>query len=70
MRGQSRQAREPWSKILRQWARAHYHTFRFDDPLPGLSSAWRIATHRTGRHHGPSEAPVPPAGTPDEPPAS
>lgn len=70
VRGQSRQAREPWSKILRQWAHAHYHTFRFDDPLPGLSSAWRIATHRTGRHHGPSEAPVPPAAAPNEPPAN
>src|SRR3546814_7716226 len=60
VRGQSRQAREPWSKILRQWARAHSHTFRFDAPLPALSSAWRIATHRTGSQHGPGDAPVPP----------
>ena len=70
VRGQSRQAREPWSKILWQWARAYYHTFRFDDPLPGLSSAWRIATHRSGRHHGPSGAPVPPAAASNKPPAN
>jgi len=40
-----------------------------DDPLPGLSSEWRIATHRTGCHHGPSEAPVPPPAASNEPPA-
>lgn len=40
-----------------------------DDPLPGLSSEWRIATHRTGRYHGPSEVPIPPPAASNEPPA-
>lgn len=67
VRAQPRGTREPWSKILRQWLRAHYHTFRFDDPLPGLSSAWRIAATRTGRHHGKAQEPA--AGDP-KPPAA
>ncbi|GAA0717951.1 hypothetical protein [Dokdonella soli] len=36
-------ARDPRRKILGQWARAHFHVFRFDDPGPGLSVAWNIS---------------------------
>ncbi len=53
VRAPPRATRAPWSKIMQQWRRAHYHTFRLDDPLPGLSSAWHLATahawwHRAG----------------------
>ncbi len=34
---QSPAARDPRTKILGQWARAHFHVFRLDDPGPGLS---------------------------------
>lgn len=29
-------------KILGQWTRAHYHVFKIDDPMPGLSVLWQI----------------------------
>lgn len=32
-------SRGPLSRILLQWVRAHFHSFRFDDPVPGLSVA-------------------------------
>jgi len=31
-----RATRLPMAAVLSQWLRAHYHVFRFDDPLPGL----------------------------------
>lgn len=34
--------RPPWSTVLRQWRRSHLHAFRLDDPLPGISLAWRL----------------------------
>ena len=63
LRGQPRATRESLPKILRQWARAYYHTFRFDDPLPGLSSAWHIAMTRNWlrRRNKPSDGPAAPA---------
>jgi hypothetical protein len=37
-------------KILWQWARAHFHTFRLDDPGPGLFAARQILSeHRQRR---------------------
>ena len=36
--------RDPLPKILMQWASAHFHTFRFDDPRPGLFAGRRIIT--------------------------
>lgn len=38
--------------ILLQWARAHYHSFRFDDPSPGLSAARQVLGHRLKRCFG------------------
>ncbi|MGH8274179.1 MAG: hypothetical protein ACRES9_08005 [Gammaproteobacteria bacterium] len=31
-----RRERGPWSRIAGQWLRAHFLTFRLDDPLPGV----------------------------------
>lgn len=49
VRTQNAATREPISAILLQWARAHLHSFRFDDPLPGLSCAWQIMTRHLMR---------------------
>lgn len=35
--------------ILRQWTRAHYHSFRFDDPSPGLSVVRDVFARRLRR---------------------
>lgn len=42
VRAQSAQARGPLSNILLQWAGAHFHSFRFNDPKPGLHFATRV----------------------------
>jgi predicted ATP-grasp superfamily ATP-dependent carboligase len=34
-------ARSPLWRTLWQWARAHYHVFRLDDPVPGLVVSWQ-----------------------------
>lgn len=39
---QSPASRSPWPEIMGQWARAHFHIFRWDDPRPGLSIAWQM----------------------------
>lgn len=45
-------ARGSLSRILLQWARAHYHSFRFDDPSPGLSVVRQVVGHRLKRCFG------------------
>ena len=52
VRSQDAAARGPLSKILLQWARAHLHSFRLDDPIPGLSYAWQVMTPRLRRGSG------------------
>lgn len=39
-------AGDPLPKILLQWAFAHFHTFRLDDPGPGLFAARQIFSER------------------------
>jgi len=34
--------RDPLPKIMLQWLTAHFHSFRFDDPGPGLAAARQI----------------------------
>jgi D-aspartate ligase len=34
--------RDPLPKIMLQWMTAHFHSFRFDDPGPGLFAARQI----------------------------
>lgn len=46
VRAQSAQARGPMASILMQWAKAHFHSFRLDDPIPGL----HFATQMLARH--------------------
>jgi len=36
-------------KILSQWKRAHYHSFRLDDPRPGLYAARGVLLERLRR---------------------
>lgn len=48
VRAQSAQARGPLPAILLQWARAHFHSFRWDDPKPGLHFAMQVLK-RQGR---------------------
>jgi D-aspartate ligase len=50
---QSARARGSLSRILWQWASAHCHSFRFDDPRPGLSFAQTVLTRRWRRRQGP-----------------
>lgn len=38
--------RPPWPTLLRQWARAHFHVYRLDDPWPGLTMAWELLRRR------------------------
>lgn len=45
-------ARGPLPSILLQWARAHYHSFRLDDPGPGLSTVRQIMGQRLRRRFG------------------
>ena len=50
VRAQSAQARGPLPAILLQWAGAHFHSFRLDDPKPGLHFARQVlARRRNGR---------------------
>ena len=46
VRAQSAQARGPMPNILLQWARAHFHSFRLDDPKPGLHFATQVLMRR------------------------
>lgn len=43
-----------WPEAIAQWARAHYHVFRWDDPVPGLSETWRILRRRLAALVAPS----------------
>ena len=53
VRAQSAQARGPLTNILLQWAGAHFHSFRLDDPKPGLHFAAQVLTRRwSGRAAG------------------
>lgn len=45
-------ARGPLGGILNQWLRAHYHSFRFDDPSPGLSVVRQLLAHRVKKCFG------------------
>lgn len=45
-------SRGPLPRILLQWARAHFHSFRLDDPSPGLSIARDILSLRLKRRFG------------------
>lgn len=36
-------ARTPFWDAFGQWRRGHFNVFRWDDPLPGLQVAWRVA---------------------------
>lgn len=50
VRAQSAQARGPLPTILLQWAGAYFHSFRLDDPKPGLHFATQVlARRRNGR---------------------
>ena len=50
VRAQSAQARGPLPAILLQWAGAYFHSFRLDDPKPGLHFATQVlARRRNGR---------------------
>lgn len=42
LREQPADRRGSLTTVLLQWARAHFHAFRIDDPLPGLTVAWNI----------------------------
>jgi D-aspartate ligase len=46
VRAQAAQARGPLPNILLQWAGAHFHSFRLDDPKPGLHFATQVLTRR------------------------
>lgn len=54
VRTQSAATRGSLAHIVAQWSRAHFHSFRLDDPLPGLSYArkvlWQHCRHGFGRH--------------------
>jgi predicted ATP-grasp superfamily ATP-dependent carboligase len=39
----------PWPAVLAQWAGAHYHAFRFDDPGPALHFVGELTTRMLGR---------------------
>ncbi|MFC3549828.1 hypothetical protein ACFOLC_02240 [Lysobacter cavernae] len=41
-----RDQRPSWLKVLGQWATAHYHVFRWNDPRPGLSVLWQLLRRR------------------------
>jgi predicted ATP-grasp superfamily ATP-dependent carboligase len=44
--------RGPLPRILKQWAGAHFHSFRFDDSRPGLSTAHQILSHQWKQRFG------------------
>jgi D-aspartate ligase len=46
---QDASARGSLWKILSQWKRAHYHSFRLDDPRPGLYAARGVLLERLRR---------------------
>ncbi|HET6431627.1 hypothetical protein [Dyella sp.] len=67
LREQPPGARAPALAVMRQWAKAHFHAFRLDDPLPGLVVAadivamqWRrMLRHlRAMRGRGPEASPL------------
>ncbi|WP_233841791.1 hypothetical protein [Dyella sp. 2HG41-7] len=59
VRVQSAQARGPLLNILFQWAGAYFHSFRLDDPIPGLHFATQVlARRRSSRAPGQSINPV------------
>ncbi|HEY4554877.1 MAG TPA: hypothetical protein VIG68_00365 [Lysobacter sp.] len=41
MRAVPADSRAPWRRVLGQWARAYFHVFRWDDPVPGLHELGR-----------------------------
>ncbi|MEP6899253.1 MAG: hypothetical protein ABI870_12050 [Rhodanobacter sp.] len=45
-------ARGTLARILLQWMQAHFHSFRFDDPRPGLSVVRQMLTHRWKQRFG------------------
>ena len=49
VRNQHAKARGSFWTILSQWRRAHYHSFRLDDPRPGLSAARDVLLARWRR---------------------
>jgi D-aspartate ligase len=42
VRTQKAASRGPFTSILAQWSRAHFHSFRLDDPWPGLTYARKV----------------------------
>ena len=46
--GRRRRSGASLRKVLRQWRRAHFAVFRWDDPLPGLTVAVRMFTRWMG----------------------
>jgi D-aspartate ligase len=46
VRTQDVSTRGPFLAILKQWLGAHFHSFRFDDPRPGLSFARKLLVRR------------------------
>ena len=52
IRTQEKAVRGPLSRILWQWARAHFHSFRLDDPGPAIAVLWRILARHGRRRLG------------------
>lgn len=49
VRAHSSAARGPMIKILGQWVSAHFHSFRLDDPQPGLRFAGQVISQQLKR---------------------
>lgn len=49
VRAQNAAARGSLPRILRQWAQAHFHSFRYDDPRPALFFVRTMLARRSGR---------------------
>jgi predicted ATP-grasp superfamily ATP-dependent carboligase len=49
IRTQGADARGSMARIVTQWTRAHFHSFRVDDPRPGLSFARKVLADRRKR---------------------
>lgn len=56
VRVQASTARGSLVKILGQWARAHFHSFRMDDPGPAMLMLRRILGRHLGRNSGTRDA--------------
>jgi predicted ATP-grasp superfamily ATP-dependent carboligase len=52
VRGLPAAQRDPLPKVLLQWADAHFHSFRLDDPGPGLFYARRVMAEHFQRKFG------------------